>query len=111
MKKQVTIVPNDKSPINVLAELKKRTSNSWIFLHENVVENLKERKSILEELTYCIYLTLIEEINSIETKIEIAIETEVLGEWKPVYWIDSEAIEFTIQSHDPEEIFFLKMEA
>ena len=40
MKKEVILVPKDKCPLDVLAEMGERTKNSWIFLHQNAVDKL-----------------------------------------------------------------------
>ena len=40
MKKEVILVPQDKCPLDVLAEMGECTRNSWIFLHDNVVDKL-----------------------------------------------------------------------
>lgn len=46
MKKKVTLVPKDKCPLDVLAEMKERTANAWIFLHHNAVEKLQRSDGV-----------------------------------------------------------------
>ena len=44
MKKEVILVPKDKCPLDVIAEMGERIRNSWIFLHENAYYNLLTSK-------------------------------------------------------------------
>lgn len=40
MKKEVILVPKEKCPLDVLAEMGERAKNPWIFFHYNVAESL-----------------------------------------------------------------------
>lgn len=42
MKREVILVPQDKSVLNVLAEMEEQTKNSWIFFHRNVYRKLNQ---------------------------------------------------------------------
>lgn len=108
MKKEVTFVPKDKCPLDVLAEMEERTAIAWIYFHENAVKKLEKSCDSYEELAHCIKLTW----NATEEfpATAITIGTEVIGCWKPVYSIDAEDIAFKSHISDPEEILFLQME-
>ena len=94
MKKEVTFVPKDKCPLDVLAEMEERTAIAWIYFHENAVKKLEKSCDSYEEFPAT----------------AITIGTEVIGCWNPVYSIDAEDIAFKSHSSDPEEILFLQME-
>ncbi len=40
MKKEPILVPKNKCPLDVLAEMGEQTKSAWIFLHRNAVEKL-----------------------------------------------------------------------
>lgn len=108
MKKDVTIVPKDKCPLDILAEMGDRTKNAWVYLHVNAVYKLKETCNEYEEANRSIKLkwNATEEFPSTS----ITIGTEVVGSWRPVWFIEADDIAFKQESCDPEEIFFLEME-
>jgi len=107
MIKEVILVPRDQCPLNVLAEMGNQTANSWIFLHKNAVEKLRNTADIIDGFSSIIELkwkatteypaTLIWVNNSIE-------------EWIKVFRIKASDIAFEHAASDPENIFFLKME-
>ncbi len=108
MKKEVTIVPKDKCPLDILAEMGDRTKNAWIFLHQGAVNKLEETCNGYEELAHSIRLrwNATEEFPSTS----ITIKTEEFSRWKQVYFIEADDIAFKHSCSDPEEIFFLKMD-
>ena len=108
MKREITIVPKDKCPLDVLAELGERTSKAWIFLHANAVEKLRSTVDGFEE--YYNSFTLRWDASDKSPKTSINISDTSGFEWYEVFNIDAENIAFKNSSVDPEEIFFLKME-
>lgn len=108
MKKEVIIVPKDKCPLDVLAEMGNRTENAWIFLHSNAVEKLKNTSDECKyssSTTYTLLWNATDEFP--ETKVRIDI---MRGEWASVARIAADDIAFKQISTNPEDIFFLKME-
>ena len=111
MKKEVILVPMDKCPLDVLAEMGERTKESWIFLHLNTVEKLQHsdgvsckegRKQGTLDLTW----------EATEAYPETRIVVDICGlntEWKPITFISASDIAFDLMPVDPEDIFFLKM--
>lgn len=108
MKKEVTIVPKDKCPLDVLAKLESRTRDAWIYLHENAVKKLEGTADRYEELARGIRLTWISAEEYPKTVIFIGVNE--IGRWKPVYSIKAEDIAFEYRAGDPEEILFIKMD-
>ena len=107
MKKDVIVVPHDKLPSEVLAELGDRTKNSWIFLHENVIAVLKQSSD--KCYNYYGYLKMFwygtEEIPTTC----IFINDDEIGHWKSIMHINNPAISFKEKTKDPDEIFFINM--
>ena len=112
MKKEVTIVPKDKCPLDVLAELGERTENAWIFLDVMCCNKLVESEG-------CEVYTRKDDETQMQLKWKATKEypaTTVLFEvpigfgWGKIISIEAEDIAFTFEMADPEEIFFLKME-
>lgn len=108
MKKDVTLVPQDKCPLDILAELESRTKNAWIYLHENAIEKLKKTCDKYEEWAHCISLTW--EATDKFPAANIYIGQEEIGCWKPIFLIKAEDIAFSTRVSDPDEIFFIKMD-
>ena len=110
MKKEVTIVPKDKCPLDVLAELGERTEETWIFLHQNAVEKLY---AIADDYHYRQVRGFQEFFwkgtdDFSETTIQIEAHPEKI--WLEVYRIDADDIAFHFPSDDPDDILFLKMD-
>lgn len=104
MKKDVTFVPKDKCPLDVLADLGERTKNSWIFLHDNAVGKLTKTADCIKEDEY------LELVWSATEKYPAAtLDIEIAGTWHKIYRIIADDIAFEHEPQDPEEIFFLKM--
>lgn len=108
MKKEVIIVPKDKCPLDVLAEMGEQTKSSWIYLHKTAFDKLmSENCSKKDEMTFC-------ELTFEETddypKTTILINDTGGGVWFTVCSISANDIAFKGRAMDPENIFFLKME-
>ena len=108
MKREITIVPKDKCPLDVLTELGQRTANAWIFIHQNAINKLRSTCNNVNEFYASFslgwdacekYPATIINISDIHT-----------GFWHEVFKISAENIAFKQKSTEPEEIFFLKME-
>lgn len=112
MKKEVIIVPKDKCPLDVLAEMEDRTENAWIFLHSNAVEKLQHSEGVLYKegrREGTIVLTWEATKDYPETRIVIDICSQCT-DWKPILLISATDISFNLMSVDPEDLYFLKME-
>lgn len=108
MKKDPIIVPKDKWPLDVLAEMGERTKNAWLFFHSNIIPKLKESKGVSDEEGKK-QGTLV--FTWKETKEIVTIDISALCvEWKPVIYIHASDIAFDIMPVDPEYIYFFKME-
>ena len=108
MKKEVIIVPKDKCPLDILAELKERTESAWIYMHENVIPYFDKDCNMCHQSHGCITFGWLATKDFPSTG--ISIEVDVLSCWKPVFSIYAKDIAFKNASSDPEEIFFLKMD-
>lgn len=113
MKKEVILVPKDKCPMDVLAEMGERIRNSWIFLHENAYEHLLKSKGVRHSTTNSMNANQTTLIKWAATKEypETVVFCEVPSPkgWGKITSIDAEDIAFGLSTHDPEDIFFLKM--
>lgn len=110
MKKEVILVPKDKCPLDVLAELGEKTRHSWIFFHQNVMEKLVSMpdKSFIADsdtVDFCWEATK----DYPETRLITSGEPFVNSQWYTVYRIIAEDIAFSAPNCDPEDMFFLKM--
>ncbi len=108
MKKEVTIVPKDKCPLDILAEMGDRTKNAWIFLHENAVEKLEKTCNQYKE--FAGQCSLLWHGTKEFPLTNIHIDKAEHGCWKSVNYISADDIAFSSRVSDPEEIFFLKMD-
>lgn len=110
MKKEVIIVPKDKCPLDVLAEMGERTKNSWLFFHSNIIEKLKESKGATYEegnKQGTLVFTWEETKEYPETKIVIDI-CALCTEWKPVICISASDIAFDIKPKVAEQNIYKK---
>ena len=108
MKKEVILVPKDKCPLDVLAEMGERTKNSWIFLHQNAVDKLRRTADEICEIAVGVnsfYWKSTEEFPETILRFDIS-----RGVWSKVTRITADDIAFKITSTDPEDIYFLKMD-
>lgn len=111
MKKEVIIVPKDKCPLDVLAEMGNQTRDAWIFLHCNVLEKLRHSKGVCirEGVPGTDVLTWAATEEYPETTVIVDIKS-LNAVWKPITAICASDIAFTVMPVDFEDIFFLKME-
>ena len=115
MKKEVIIVPKDKCPLNLLAEMGESIRNSWIFLHENAYERLVNsegaKASGVDTLNRNKTICLIWEATEEYPKTVVFCEVPPAKGWGKISGIEAEDISYSmICPNDPEDIFFLKME-
>ena len=111
MKKEVILVPKDKCPLDVLAEMGEQTRYSWIFFHANVIQKLVS----MPDNTFCadsddnVDFRWEATKDYPETRLITSGYPFVNSSWHIVYKIIAEDIAFSAPNVDPEEIFFLKM--
>ena len=104
MKKEVTFVPKDKCPFDILAEISEWTENTWIFLHQNLVQKLKNSSDRCEyERHYFIELNW----DATENFPSAFLSIEGLGTWLSVFCINIGKLKYSCS--DPEEILFWQM--
>ena len=115
MKKEVILVPKDKCPLDVLAEMGERIRKSWIFLHENVNEHLLKS----EGASSLIIGNRIDgnERNGIAWKATreknqrgILCYVPTPRGWGKIISISAKDIAYGCSPDDPEDIYFLKMD-
>ena len=111
MKKEVILVPKDKCPLDVLAEMGEITEKAWIFLDASAYNKLLESDG-------CKVYGSEKDDGKIMLKWEATDEypkTEVLMQipttygWGKIVSIEAEDIAFGVSMADPEDLFFLKM--
>ena len=110
MKKEVILVPKNKCPLDVLAEMGARTANAWIFLHQNAVKKLKDISDVCNEPGESKYITLAWEATEEYPATEVVINDKAHTDWLEIFRISASDISFSIRSRNPEEIYFLKMD-
>jgi len=107
MIREVTTVPKDECPLNVLAKMGNQTASAWIFLHKNAVEKLRKTADFVGGFSSIIELKWNETPKYPSTLVWITNSSE---EWIKVFRIEATDIAFEYAAIDPENIFFLKME-
>ena len=117
MLKEVILVPKDKCPLDVLAEMGSQTANAWIFLHKNAVEKLRSTADQVNEFPSMIEFQSEFKWNATPeypaTLLQITHLPKIVNsreEWIKVYRIKASDIAFEYSASDPEYLFFLKME-
>lgn len=109
MKKEVILVPKDKCPLDVLAEMGERTRNAWIFLNKNLFPSLVNSNcSSCKQIRRHYVLTW--EATSEYPKTEVIIDDSEDATWRSIINIFADDIAFKAKPDDPEDIFFLKRE-
>lgn len=108
MKKEVILVPREKCPLDVLAEMGEQTKNAWIFLHENAIGKLMQTANFDSYKYGCQKLTWRK--TSKYPKTVIWIEAGSHSDWAKVAAINADDISFKKAANDPENLFFLKMD-
>lgn len=112
MKKEVIIVPKDKCPLDVLAEMGERIRNSWIFLHENAYQKLSKtsdrhhKTNVMNDAeSACMKWNATDDFP--ETVIFCDVPRVTWGKIRSIIASD---IAYDMCPSDPEDIYFLKME-
>lgn len=114
MKKEVILVPKDKCPLDVLAEMGERIRKSWIFLHENAYQHLLKSEGAshsTENSMNANQETLITwDATKDYPKTVVFCEVPSPKGWGKITHIEAEDISFGLSPHDPEDIYFFKMD-
>ena len=107
MRKEVILVPKDKCPLDILAEMGKETRNAWIFLHRNAVNKLISSAdlTVIDAKFYELHWEATDEVP--ETK--VIIRAEVGVDWLQILSIEADDIAFKERNADPADILFLRM--
>ena len=108
MKKEIILVPRDKCPLDVLAEMGEQTKNAWIFLHGNAISKLQLTANFDSFKYGCQKLTWRK--TKEYPKTVIWIHANYTSDWAKVAVIEADDIAFKKEVNDPENIFFLKMD-
>ncbi len=110
MKRETIIVPENKCPLDVLAEMGEITRNAWIYLHENAVEKLlSETPNSFNDQECSLYFTFGWNATEKFPDTSISISQQTFGEWRLIYKIKADDISFKALVKNPEDIFFLQM--
>lgn len=113
MKKEVILVPKDKCPLEILAEMGERIKNSWIFLHENAYKHLLKSEGIHYSTDTCMNANQSTWMHWPATKEDskkvVFCDVPQPKGWGKITSIFAENICFERSPLDPENIFFLKM--
>ena len=114
MKKEVILVPKDKCPMDILAEMGERIRNSWIFLHENAYQHLLKSKGVSHSTGNIMNRNQNTLIKWKATKDfpETVVFCDVPDAkgWGKITHIEADDISYSLYPHDPEDIYFLKMD-
>ena len=101
----VILVPKDKCPLDVLAELGSKTRNAWIFLHKTAIEKLQKTADTIERGSFVVM-----EWKETEKYPATIIWVEnTKRDWSRVPQINASDIAFHYEPYSPEYIFFLQM--
>lgn len=111
----ITFIPKDKCPLDVLAQMGERIKDDWIFLHRNVIDNLEHSSGVSLKVNHDNTLTLSWKATEDypETKIVIDLCSSAYTKylvWKPVILILAADIKYDLIPTDTDEIIFLQME-
>lgn len=107
--KTVIIVPKDKHPLELLAELGNRTRYAWIFLHKNVIAKLNESCTNKKQTRG--FSTTLYSWNKTEKIPDTFVSVDYFtNSWSAVICIRSSAISFCSRSEEPTEMIFIKMD-
>jgi len=102
----VIIVPKDKCPLDVLAELGSKTENAWIFLHASAIERLQKTADTIKSNELIREMEWKQTINYPASAISFEVTAKY---WSRVYRINASNIAFNYEPCNPECILFLKM--
>lgn len=114
MKLEPTIVPKEKCPLDLLAELGEQTGSSWIFLHQDVINRIIDTADEMlwsrsDGIALCKFFAS-EDTPLTEIDFEYSKPSSDCRVWAWVSRISAIDIAFTSPPKNPENIFFLKME-
>ena len=114
MKKEVILVPKDKCPLDVLAEMGERIRKSWIFLHENAYQYLLKSDGANHSTGNSMNANQTTLITWAATKdypkTVVFCEVPSARGWGKITSIEAADISFGLSTNDPEDIYFLKMD-
>ena len=110
MKKEVMRVPQDKCPLDLLAEMGEQTKSAWIFLHRNTVEKLISTAD--SHVLHCVngFQELFWQGTDALPETTLWVEWHDNKVWLEVYLIQANDIAFNHPVADPDEIIFINME-
>ena len=113
MKKEVILVPKDKCPLNVLAEMGESIRKSWIFIHENAYNHLLQSEGADASAEQCVnskkIACIVWEATEEYPKTVVFCEVPDSNGWGKITAIDADDIAYSSYPRDPEDLFFLKM--
>lgn len=112
MKKEVILVPKDKCPLDVLAEMGERIRNSWIFLHENAYQKLSkisDQHSTTNSMNDAESALMMWNATKNYPKTVLFCDVPKIT-WGRIRSIEAPDIAYGISPSDPEDIYFLKMD-
>ena len=110
----VIFVPKDKSPFDVLVEMRERLIDAWIFMHEDVIQCLREtcdeeEPTEMDSIIFRWYDT--QQIGMFQPDQKAFVSASRLTDpWRNIVCIKSADISFKACEY-PREIIFLKMVA
>ena len=110
MKKEVKLVPKDKCPLDVLAEMGEATKSAWIFLHRNAVEKLISIADDHRVRMHCNSQQFYWEATDTFPDTFLWVELHPDKVWLEVYRIEADDIAFNLPADDPDDIIFMKMD-
>ncbi|MBP3502132.1 MAG: hypothetical protein J6K42_01440 [Clostridia bacterium] len=109
MKKKVIFVPKGQIPLEFLVKME-RSFKSWVFLHQNVMSELRKTANNITEINANIFK---HDWYATNDTPEINLKTRngfIRGAWVEICCIRVDGTPIMISADDPEDIYFLKME-
>jgi hypothetical protein len=109
MLKEITYVPQDKCPLDVLAEMGEKTRHAWIYLHANAIAKLLKTVDSIDENSGNKQYQYTWNATEKYPRTVLTIDNSSYP-WFKVKAIDASDIIFRNAPSDPNDIFFIKME-
>lgn len=107
MKKEIVFVPkDDEFPLDILERMKEETKSAWIFVHDDVIRELKKTCSYAQQTHSSREEVFYKDAPHFRF---VQIEWNA-GNWKKLVKFISDEIKFEHECMNPENIIFLKME-
>lgn len=100
------IVPEDRCPLDVLAEMGEQTKNAVIFLHRNVIEKLKKTADYIKEVPQYVEYAWKETDKYPRMILDFESKEE---EYHRVYRIFATDIAFVMEVKEPDKEITLEM--